>query len=70
MSLEKFIEDFEEAKRLKDTIDKLKSISTHLSQLEERKMIAIKSEDYDSAKIIKQEIEKLKESVMYPAFDR
>ena len=31
------IEDFDEAKRIKETIDKLKSVSIHLSQLEERK---------------------------------
>lgn len=30
-------EDFDEAKRIKDTIDRLKSISTHISALEEKK---------------------------------
>jgi len=54
------MEDFDEAKRLKETIDRLKSISTHISQLEERKRIAIQNEDYDAAKIIKIEIEKMK----------
>jgi len=62
------MEDFDEAKRLKDTIERLRSISTHISQLEERKRIAIRNEDYDAAKIIKIEIEKMKQSVMYPAF--
>lgn len=28
------MEDFDEAKRLKETIERLKSISTHVSQLE------------------------------------
>ena len=51
------MEDFDEAKRLKETIDRLKSISTHISQLEQRKNNAIKNEDYDAAKIIKAEIE-------------
>ena len=54
------MEDFDEAKRLKDTIDRLKLVSGHISQLEERKRIAISNEDYESAKVIKIEIEKLK----------
>ena len=57
-------EDFDEAKRLKTSIDRLKSISMHLGQLEERKRLAIVSEDYDAAKLIKQEIEKLKRSAL------
>jgi centrosomal protein CEP104 len=35
------MEEFDEAKRLKDTIDRLKMISGHMSQLEERKKMAI-----------------------------
>jgi centrosomal protein CEP104 len=62
------MEDFDEAKRIKDTIERLKTISGHISQLEERKRLAIKSEDYEAAKVIKIEIEKLKGSVMYPGF--
>lgn len=49
-------EDFDEAKRLKETIERLKSVATHISQLEERKMHAIQSEDYEAAKLIKDEI--------------
>ena len=62
------IEDFDEAKRIKDTIDRLKTVAGHISQLEERKRMAIQSEDYEAAKVIKSEIEKLKGSVMYPGF--
>jgi len=62
------MDDFDEAKRIKDTIDRLKVVSTQISQLEERKAIAIKNEDYDAAKIIKLEIEKLKYAVMNPGF--
>ncbi len=62
------MDDFDEAKRIKDTIDRLKIVSTQISQLEERKTIAIKNEDYDAAKIIKVEIEKLKYAVMNPGF--
>lgn len=54
------MEDFDEAKRIKETIERLKSVSTHISQLEERKRLAISSEDFDTAKAIKLEIEKLK----------
>jgi centrosomal protein CEP104 len=54
------MEDFDEAKRIKETIDRLKTVSTQISQLEERKRMAIQSEDYEAAKIIKFEIEKLK----------
>ena len=60
-------EDFDEAKKLKVAIDRLKIISSHLGQLEERKRQAIMNEDYDSAKVIKAEIDKLKESAMRPA---
>ena len=57
-------EDFDEAKRIKLQIDRLKAISSHLGQLEERKRLAIMGEDYDSAKTIKVEIDRLKESAM------
>jgi centrosomal protein CEP104 len=62
------MDDFDEAKRIKDTIERLKTVSTQISQLEERKTMAIRNEDYDAAKIIKIEIEKLKSAVMYPHF--
>lgn len=64
------MEEFDEAKRLKDTIERLKMVSGHISQLEERKRIAIQNEDYEAAKVIKVEIEKLKSSVMYPGFQQ
>ena len=57
-------EDFDEAKKLKVSIDRLKSISSHLGQLEEKKRQAIMNEDYDAAKLIKIEIDKLKDSAM------
>ena len=55
-------EEFEEAKRLKEAIERLKQIGTQIQNLEEKKAIAIRNEDYDSAKIIKIEIERLKNS--------
>jgi len=56
-------EDFEEAKRIKLAIDRLRHIGAQLQHLEESKARAIKNEDYDSAKIIKLEIDKLRETV-------
>lgn len=56
-------EQFDEAKRLKEAIERLKHIGAQLAHLEERKAVAIQNEDYDSAKIIKQEIERLREAV-------
>ena len=41
------MEDFDEAKRLKETIERLKTISTHISHLEEKKRLAIQNEDFD-----------------------
>lgn len=58
------LEDFDEAKRIKETIERLKTVAGHIAQLEERKRIAIQKEDYEAAKIIKQEIEKMKNAVM------
>ena len=49
------MEDYDEAKRLKQAIERLRSMGTHLEQLEERKKIAIDNEDFDAAKIIKTE---------------
>jgi centrosomal protein CEP104 len=46
------MEDYDEAKRLKEAIERLRSMGTHLAQLEERKKIAIENEDFDAAKII------------------
>lgn len=56
-------EDFEEAKRLKEAIERLKHIGAQLQHLEERKTTAIQNEDYDAAKVIKEEIERLRYAV-------
>ena len=53
-------EDFDEAKRIKLQIDRLKAISSHLGQLEERKRLAILGEDFDAAKSLKAELDRLK----------
>ena len=57
------VEDFNEAQKIKDAIDRLKSVSNQLIVLEERKAIAIKNDEFQSAKIIKYEIERLRNAV-------
>jgi centrosomal protein CEP104 len=59
-------EDFDEAKKLKETIERLKSVGRALLTLEEKKRLAIENEDYDTAKVVKVEIERLRNAVMYP----
>ncbi|EIE20654.1 hypothetical protein COCSUDRAFT_30401 [Coccomyxa subellipsoidea C-169] len=53
-------EDYDEAKRLKLAIDRLKAVATQLSDLEARKRAAVEAEDYDVAKALKQDIERLR----------
>ncbi len=57
------LEDFDEAKKIKDAIDRLKSVSQQLIQLEERKTIAVRNDDFDAAKMLKYEIERLRNAV-------
>ncbi|CAG9321572.1 unnamed protein product [Blepharisma stoltei] len=62
-------EDFDEAKRIKDAIERLKSVGYELLMLEDRKRNAIASEDYDGAKILKIEIERMRNAVLPPMPD-
>lgn len=64
------MEDYDEAKRLKEAIERLRSMGTHLAQLEERKKIAIENEDFDAAKIIKTEIDRLRASALDPSYNQ
>jgi centrosomal protein CEP104 len=64
------MEDYDEAKRLKEAIERLRSMGTHLAQLEERKKIAIENEDFDAAKIIKTEIDRLRQTALDPAYNQ
>jgi centrosomal protein CEP104 len=57
-------EEFDEAKRLKVAIDRIRAVAGQLGALEERKRMAIASEDYDAAKLIKVEIDKIKRQAM------
>jgi centrosomal protein CEP104 len=46
-------EDYDEAKRIKAGIDRLKVVGQKIAQLEARKRAAVEKEDYDTAKLIK-----------------
>ncbi|BDA42164.1 Centrosomal protein of 104 kDa [Coccomyxa sp. Obi] len=53
-------EDYDEAKRLKLEIDRLRALVAQLSDLEAKKKAAVEAEDYDTAKALKQNIERLR----------
>ncbi|XP_024540141.1 centrosomal protein of 104 kDa-like [Selaginella moellendorffii] len=54
-------EDYDEAKRLKLLIEKLKTLGQKIKELERKKKLAVEEEDYDQAKYCKLEIEKLRQ---------
>ncbi|KAL8020201.1 putative UVR domain, armadillo-like helical, TOG domain-containing protein [Plasmopara halstedii] len=56
-------EDYDQAKRLKQTEEQLKSIGLQLARLEAKKREAVANEDYDLAKKVKHEISMLEASV-------
>jgi len=56
-------EDFDEAKKLKINIDKIKLFGKKLLELENQKKQLLIHEDFDSAKIIKMEIDRIKSKV-------
>lgn len=57
-------EDYDQAKRLKQTEEQLKSVGLQLARLEAQKRKAVAKEDYDLAKEIKHEISMLEASVI------
>ncbi|CAK0887687.1 unnamed protein product, partial [Prorocentrum cordatum] len=60
-------EDYEEAKRCKDMLARLRHVGKMLRELEDRKRACVQSEDYDAAKALKVEIERLRLSIEQPA---
>merc|ERR1719158_1241384 len=56
-------EDYDEAKRCKEMIQRLRSVGHALAQLEEKKRLAVSNEDYDTAKALKGEVERLRKAV-------
>ena len=59
------VEDYDEAKRIKSNLDRLKVIGKRIHELEFQKKFYINNEDFDAAKIVKLEIERLKSTVKY-----
>ena len=52
----------EEARRLRDGIERLKLIGMRVAELEGKKQKAVEHEDYESAHILKKDIDKLRQS--------
>eukprot|EP00929_Paragymnodinium_shiwhaense_P070119 TRINITY_DN35491_c0_g1_i1.p1 TRINITY_DN35491_c0_g1~~TRINITY_DN35491_c0_g1_i1.p1 ORF type:complete len:827 (+),score=189.47 TRINITY_DN35491_c0_g1_i1:131-2611(+) len=59
-------EDYGEAKRCKDMLERVKETAKLLKELEEKKRAAVRNEDYDTAKNLKDEIDRLRESMDRP----
>ncbi|GMH32444.1 hypothetical protein BSKO_00278 [Bryopsis sp. KO-2023] len=53
-------EEYDEAKRLKQSIEHLKVLGQKIAALESRKRTAVDREDYDAAKLLKTDIDKLR----------
>ena len=62
-------EDYDEAKRLRDVIAKLKAFGAKVKVLQEEKVRAVDAEDYDEAKRLKIEIDKMRAKGYEDAFD-
>jgi len=60
------VEDYDEAKRLRDVMSRLRKFGAAVAALEAKKMNAVRLEDYDTAKMLKAEIEKMD----FDAFER
>ena len=55
-------QDYEEARRLRDGIERLKLIGRRVAELEGKKQKAVEHEDYESAHVLKKDIDKLRQS--------
>lgn len=59
-------EDYEEAKRCKEMLARLRQTGLLLRELEDRKRAAVRNEDYDAAKALKVEIDRLRSAIERP----
>lgn len=59
-------EDYEEAKRCKEMLSRLRQTGLLIRELEDRKRAAVQHEDYDAAKALKVEIDRLRGSIDRP----
>lgn len=57
-------ENFDEAKRIKALMDRLKAVGKDLAALETKKKLAIENEDYEAAKMLKLQIEEVRASAL------
>jgi hypothetical protein len=53
-------EDYDEAKRIKVCVDRLRAAGGAIAGLEGRKRVAVEEEDYDLAKQLKLEIDRMR----------
>ncbi len=53
-------EDYDEAKRVKAAVDRLRAAGGAIAGLEARKLAAVQEEDYDLAKQLKLEIDRMR----------
>lgn len=53
-------EDYDEAKRLKVAVDRLRAAGVAIAELEARKRAAVEEEDYDQAKQLKVEVDRMR----------
>ena len=57
-------DDFDKAKLLKFSLDKIHSVINHIKLLENNKMIAVKREDYDNARMLTGEIYRFRNALI------
>jgi centrosomal protein CEP104 len=57
------VEDFDEAKKIKKSVDRVRLIARKIYELETNKKIYISNEDFDNAKIMKFELDRLKSNL-------
>ncbi|KAL4436783.1 hypothetical protein ABPG75_003922 [Micractinium tetrahymenae] len=62
-------EDYDEAKRLKVAVDRLRAAGGAIAELEARKRAAVEEEDYDLAKQLKLEVDRMRAAAYASALD-
>ena len=57
-------EDYDQAKILREQIERLKSVGMQLSSLDAQKQLAVQAENFDQAKRIKLEMDQIRQSAL------
>ena len=60
-------ENYEQAKSLRNQIDRLKSVGVQLSSLDAQKQLAVSTENYDQARKIKDEMDRIRQQALATA---